>query len=80
MHAIAGIWLDKDEVRIRFLDEKWAWKQIHNSKFSLSHVEAPTALVVTATTEELRKFATEHADDKEVFSADFRLVRVNNRA
>jgi hypothetical protein len=46
-HAIAGIWLDKDEVRIRFLDEKWAWKQIHNSKFSLSHVEAPTALVVS---------------------------------
>lgn len=75
-HAIARIWLDKDELRIRFLDEKWAWKQIHESKFTLSHVEAPTALVVTATTQELRKFAAEHADDKEAFSAEFRLVRM----
>ena len=75
-HAIARLWLDKDELRIRFLDEKWAWKQIHESKFTLSHVETPTALVVTASTEELRKFAREHADDQEAFSAEFRLIRM----
>src|SRR6267142_1824262 len=60
-HAIARIWLDKDDLRIRFLDEKWALNQIHEGKFTLSHFEAPTALVVTARTEELRKFAAEHA-------------------
>jgi hypothetical protein len=75
-HTIARIWLDKDVVRIRFLDEKWAFKQIHDGKFSLSHVETPTDLVVTATTEELRKFATEHADDKDAFSVEFQLIRV----
>jgi len=75
-HTIARIWLEKDEIRIRFLDEKWAFKQIHDSKFSLSHVETPTDLVVTATTEELRKFAAEHADDKEAFSVEFHLTRV----
>jgi hypothetical protein len=66
-HAMARIWLDKDELTIRFLDEKWAWKQIHESKFSLSCVDAPTALVVTASAEELRNFATTHADDKDAF-------------
>lgn len=75
-HAIARIWLDKDELMIRFLDEKWAWKQIHESKFSLSYVDAPTALVVTASTEELRKFVTTHADDKDAFSDEYRLFRV----
>jgi hypothetical protein len=75
-HAIARVWLDKDELRIRFLDEKWAWKQVHAGNLNLPHVEAPTALVLTATTEELRTFAVEHADDKEAFSAEFRLIRV----
>jgi len=75
-HVIARIWPEKDELKIRFLDVKWAYKQIHENKFSLAHIDVPTELVVTATTEELRKFAGEHADDMEAFSAEYKLVRV----
>jgi hypothetical protein len=75
-HAIARIWLDRDELTIRFLDEKWARKQIHENKFSLSYVDTPTALVVTASTEDLRKFAAARADDRDAFSDEYRLFRV----
>jgi hypothetical protein len=75
-HAIGRIWAGKDEIKIRFLDAKWAWKQIHAGNFPLTYVDAPTDLVVTATTDQLRKFASDHADDKEAFSVEFRLIRM----
>jgi hypothetical protein len=75
-HAIGRIWVDKDEIKIRFLDVKWAYKQIHAGNFPLAYVEIPTDLVITANTEQLRKFASAHADDKEAFSDEHRLVRM----
>jgi hypothetical protein len=76
-HAIARVWIDKSEIRVRFLDAKWMWKQIHAGKFPLAYVDVPTDTVVTSSTEELRKFVSAHADDKEAFSVDYRLARVN---
>jgi hypothetical protein len=75
-HAIGRIWVENDDIKIRFLDAKWAYKQIHAATFPLTYVEVPTDLVVTATTEQLRKFVVDHADDKEAFSAEFHLVRM----
>jgi len=76
-HAIARVWIDKNEIRVRFLDAKWVWEQIHAGKFPLSYVDVPTDTVLTSSTEELRKFVSAHADDTEAFSDAYRLVRVN---
>jgi hypothetical protein len=76
-HAMARVWIDKNEIRVRFLDAKWMWKQIHEGKFPLAYVDEPTDTVLTASTGELRKFVSAHADDTEAFSVGYRLARVN---
>ena len=76
-HAIARVWIDKNEIRVRFLDAKWMWEQIHAGKFPLAYVDAPTDTVLTSSTEELRKFVSAHADDMAAFSDAYRLARVN---
>ncbi|HKT48426.1 MAG TPA: hypothetical protein VJP87_12945 [Candidatus Acidoferrales bacterium] len=76
-HAVARVWISKERVTIRVLDEKWARKQIALKKFPLAFLETPTDLAVTAKTEEMRQFVAQHADDKEAFSLNFDLARVH---
>jgi hypothetical protein len=75
-HVFARIWVEKDEVNIHFLDGKWTWDQINAGKFQLPFVEAPGDFVLTANTQELRKFVEQHTADKDAFSDNYRLIRV----
>jgi hypothetical protein len=45
-------------------------------KFQLPFVEAPGDFVLTANTQELRKFVEQHTADKDAFSDNYRLIRV----
>lgn len=75
-HLIARVWIEKNEVKMRFLDVEWVLDQVHAGKFPLARVETPNGLILTASTEELRKFLSVHADDKEAFAVETHLVRV----
>ena len=75
-HAIARIWIDEHGARIHFLDNTWLEKQIKAGKLEIPYAAAPAGTVLTATTEQLRKFALQHAEDKEAFSLNFDMVKV----
>ncbi len=75
-HVIGRIWLDENSVRIHILDEAWVVKQIKAGTLGLASTETPQGTVLIATTEQLRKFAVEHAEDKEAFSLNYDLIKI----
>ncbi len=75
-HMIGRIWIDKDVFRIHLLKDDWVKQQIKSGKFTLPYVDVDGRPILTAKTEELRKFAQEHMEDQEAFSQDWELVRV----
>jgi hypothetical protein len=64
-HAIGRIWVDEGAVRWRLRDEAGVNKQVKAKNFQLAYADLSLGLVLTAPTDELRKFVTLHADDKE---------------
>jgi len=74
-HFFGRIDLEKDSVRIDFLDDEWVKKQGKAGKLPLATVQTAEGLVISASTEELRKFALEHAEDMEAFSEPYSLSR-----
>jgi hypothetical protein len=74
-HIFGRIRIEKNSSRIDFLSDDWVKKQATAGKLKLSTVEAEDGLVISAPTEELRKFALEHADDAEAFSETYSLGR-----
>jgi hypothetical protein len=75
-HAIGRIWIEKEVVRIHFLNDDWVKQQLKAGKLTLAHAGPDDDPVLNASTAELRKFALEHADDKEAFSENYELARV----
>lgn len=75
-HMIGRIWIEKDKVRIHFLNDDWVKKQLKDGQLTLAHAGPANDPVLNAPTPELRKFAVEHADDKEAFSENYELSRV----
>ena len=75
-HIIGRIRLDKNEMTLSLLDEQWVSNQVDKGNFPLAQVKSPDGEVLFCTTEELRKFVSIHADDKEAFSFAWRLARV----
>jgi hypothetical protein len=75
-HIIGRIWVDENSVRIHVLDEAWVIKRIKAGTLGLDSTETPDGTILTATTEQLRKFAVDHADDKEAFSLNYDLIKV----
>ena len=76
-HMIGRIRVDKNEIRTSLLDGKWISDEIKKGSFALAHVDTPDEVVLSAPTEDLRKFVAAHAEDKEAFSDEFSLSRVN---
>jgi len=62
-------------MRIDFLNDKWVSDQAKAGKLALVTVKTPNLVILAASTEELRKFALEHADDKGAFSENFAFQR-----
>jgi hypothetical protein len=74
-HMIGRIWIEKDAFRIRMFEDDWINKHIKEGKFALAYTTTDGGTVLTAKTEDLRKFAQDHADDEVAFSGSFELVR-----
>jgi hypothetical protein len=74
--VIGRIRVNENRVNIDMLDEKWVTTQLNSKALQLPHVELDLAIVLTATTEELRAFAVAQATNKEAFSVHYDLVKV----
>ena len=74
-HIFGRIHLEKNSVRIDFLSDEWVKKQGKAGKLPLASVQTRDGLVISASTEELRKFAVEHAEDTDAFSDPYSLSR-----
>ncbi len=74
-HIFGRIHISRENVRMDMLSDDWVSKQIKTGTLSLACAETPEGWILTAKTEELRKFALEHADDEAAFSESFMLIR-----
>jgi hypothetical protein len=66
-HTLARVWLDKDSLRIIFLDEDWLTEAVKDGRIALAHVEAEGFLVLTAPTSGLQAFILKFGGDKRAF-------------
>lgn len=66
-HTLARVWLEKDSLRIVFLDQDWLAKAIKDGRMAPAHVETKDWLVLTAPTAELQTFILKYGDDKKAF-------------
>jgi hypothetical protein len=66
-HTLARVWLDKDSLRIVFLDEDWLDEAIKDGRIALTHVEAEGFRVLTAPTSGLQTFILKYGGDKRAF-------------
>jgi hypothetical protein len=73
-HVFGRLSLEKDRARIDFLSDDWVKKRIDAGKLSPQFLPL-SGHTFSANTEELRKFAAEHAEDQAAFSETFTLVR-----
>jgi len=76
-HIFGRVQLDKNSMRIDLLSDDWVKEQAKTGTLSLATVETKDGLVLSAPTEELRKFALEHAGDSKAFSETFSFRRKN---
>jgi hypothetical protein len=73
-HVFGRLSLEKDRARIDLLSDDWIKKQIGAGKLPLRFLPL-SGNTLLASTEELRKFVMEHAEDQEAFSETLNLVR-----
>jgi hypothetical protein len=66
-HTLARVWLDKDALRIVFLDEDWLTKSVKDGRISLAHVEVEGWLVLTAPTAGLQDFLLKYGGEERAF-------------
>jgi hypothetical protein len=66
-HTLARVWLDKDSLRIVFLDEDWLTEAIKDGRIALPHVETRGWLVLTAPTSGLQTLILKYGEDKKAF-------------
>jgi hypothetical protein len=76
-HMIGRVWLDKDSLRLHFLKDEWVKNQAQAGTLTLAHLDMDGDPLLSATTDELRKFMLGHADDADALSENYELQRVN---
>jgi len=74
-HVFGRVYSEKDKMRIDFLSDTWVSDQAKAGKLTLASIETPEGRVLAAKTDELRKFALEHAEDNEAFAESFAFQR-----
>lgn len=74
-HMMGRLWLQKDSLEIHCLSDDWVKKRIKAGSFPLSHLGENGDLILTASSDDLRKFMQEHSEDNDALSENFRLVR-----
>ncbi|HKN75575.1 MAG TPA: hypothetical protein VJW94_10395 [Candidatus Acidoferrum sp.] len=75
-HMLGRVWLDKDTLQIHFLSDDWVKEQVKAGALSLAHLDTNRGQILTAQTEDLRKFMQAHADDDKALSEEFKFTRV----
>jgi predicted small lipoprotein YifL len=75
VHMMGRVWLGKDSLEIDFLKDDWVKEQIKAGSFPLAHLGENDDLILTASTDELRKFMQEHAEDKDALSDNYKFIR-----
>ncbi len=75
VHMMGRVWLGKDSLEIHFLKDDWVKARIKAGSFPLSHLGENGDLILTASTDELRKFMQEHAEDEDALSENYKFVR-----
>ncbi|HXY25100.1 MAG TPA: hypothetical protein VEI73_10655 [Candidatus Acidoferrum sp.] len=74
-HIFGRIRIEQNSVRIDFLSDDWVKAQVQAGKMTLATVGTKDGPVISAPTEELRKFALEHAQDSGAFSESYSMIR-----
>jgi hypothetical protein len=74
-HMIGRVWLEKDSLLIQFLSDDWVKKQVKAGTFPLAHLDFNGGQILTAQTDDLRRFMQAHADDKDALSEEFNFTR-----
>jgi len=67
VHSIWRIWIEKDVMRLTWLDNDWLEKMIDGNKVNIAHVRLEDRVVLTAPTKELQKFVLKYAEDTDAF-------------
>ena len=75
VHMMGRVWLGKDSLEIHFLKDDWVKERIKAGSFPLSHLGENGDLILTGSTDELRKLMQEHGEDEEALSETYRFVR-----
>jgi hypothetical protein len=74
-HMFARTLIERDKISWYFLDDDWVKKQNKERKLEIDSVKSPDGLLLTAESDDLRKFLSKHAEEKEAFSEYFLLTR-----
>jgi hypothetical protein len=75
-HGIGRIWLERDSLRIHFFKDDWTKDQMKAGTLTLAHLDVGGYPLITATTEDLRKFMQAHAEDTDALSENYELKRI----
>jgi hypothetical protein len=74
-HYFGRIHLEKGSVRLDLVSDEWVKEQSKAGNLPIAVVQTADGPAISASTEELRKFALEHAEDTEAFSEPYSLSR-----
>jgi hypothetical protein len=74
-HMIGRMQKTANSLRIDFLDSEWVDKESKAGRLRLSHLETPDGVVLSASTQDLQKFALENSEDDKAFSFTEYLIR-----
>lgn len=74
-HGFSRIWIEKDSVRLAYLDPDWLKQMIDNKKIKIDHDFVNQTIILTAQTPDLQNFALKYAGDAKAFSNQTELHR-----
>jgi hypothetical protein len=66
-HLLARIWLERDSLRIVFLDQEWLTDAVKDGWIVLAHVQTESWLVLTAPTAELQAAILKFGENEKAF-------------
>jgi len=74
-HGFSRIWIERDSVRLAYLDPDWLKGMIDKKKVNIGHDFIDQGIILTAETKELQNFALKYAEDIKAFSNKTELHR-----
>jgi hypothetical protein len=75
VHTFSKILIKGDVLEIKMLDIKWFGKVIEKKQINISHVRTDDRIIITASTQELQRFALKYVKNSEAFSTSLTFHR-----